>query len=354
MSSNIFVPRKINVGFNHRDDVSTGKLAFVIYYDEKGVLRKEKSWQEWREENIPNEHYDNLPTRGFVLSKKVGGYSSCWNQRQLYVRVQDPRGFEVEITIPNLLYILENTNSIRGKGLDGEFTYGWDGTELVLVPVDCPDYAEIEEYSNRLFDNKTIKVKDLRPGVTYKTRNNDSLIYVGKFDKWAAKFIYPDCSSRSVRQDVNEGKYYYFYNPATQNFEFTKSIAEKFIAIENGTPVALDDIMAKLEVNSKFSPYDSSKDEYVEYSFEKFKEVVELERWPYMYILKGSNFKKIRVSMIWDNDAEAYTSDKLKVEDCEMDVLTDIETGLTLETVFDKYKPYYKNEYLANGKLKVY
>lgn len=40
MKSNIFVPKKINVGFQNRDDTYTGKLAYVVYYDEKGKLRK--------------------------------------------------------------------------------------------------------------------------------------------------------------------------------------------------------------------------------------------------------------------------------------------------------------------------
>jgi hypothetical protein len=63
-------------------------------------------------EIIPVE-YTNEPLDGFVLNKKVGGYKSDWNFRQAYCRVYDPRGFEFEITIPNLLYILENANSIK-------------------------------------------------------------------------------------------------------------------------------------------------------------------------------------------------------------------------------------------------
>ena len=42
---------------------------------------------------IPVE-YDNVPTEGFVLNKKAGGYSNGWNHRSTYCRVYDPRGFE--------------------------------------------------------------------------------------------------------------------------------------------------------------------------------------------------------------------------------------------------------------------
>ena len=116
MKSNIFIPKRINVGYQNRLDTYTGKLAYVIYYDEKGVLRKETSWNGWRDKDIPNTEFDNVPTEGFVFNKKVGDYSSGWDHRQAYCRVYDPRGFEFEITIENLLYILENCSCIKGKG----------------------------------------------------------------------------------------------------------------------------------------------------------------------------------------------------------------------------------------------
>ena len=156
MKTNIFVPQKINVGFQNRNDTYTGKLAYVIYYDEKGKLRKETSWQSWRDEKIPNEEYENVPTEGFVLNKKVGGVEESygWDVRKTYTRIYDPRGFEFEITIPNLLWILENCNCIKGKGLEGEFVYGWDGKDLVLVPVDTPDYKEIEEKNGKTIEKE--------------------------------------------------------------------------------------------------------------------------------------------------------------------------------------------------------
>ena len=38
MKTNIFIPTKINVGFQERKDTYTSKLAYVIYFDEKGKL----------------------------------------------------------------------------------------------------------------------------------------------------------------------------------------------------------------------------------------------------------------------------------------------------------------------------
>lgn len=204
MASNIFIPKTINVGFQTRSGTYTGKLAYVIYYDEKGKLRKEASWDGWRDKNIEPKMFDNIPTSGFVLNKKVGDYVSDWNHRQAYCRVYDPRDFEFEITIENLLYILENANSIKGKGLEGEFVYGWNGKDLILIPVESPDYKTIMNYSNIINNNKTIKAKDLKVGATYLSKNNTQFVYMGRYDRWA-----------------------YCYKKAGKNFE-TKYAMEKY------------------------------------------------------------------------------------------------------------------------------
>ena len=52
MNDNIFIPKKLKIGFQKREDTFTKKLAYVIYYDEKNKLRKEQSWKSWRDEKI--------------------------------------------------------------------------------------------------------------------------------------------------------------------------------------------------------------------------------------------------------------------------------------------------------------
>jgi len=177
------IPGRIKVGFVNRDGTYNGKLAYVIYYDNKGVLRKEKSWDGWRNHKIPPVEYDNVPTEGFVLNKKVGGvhgsYSS-YNVRQEYCRVFDPRGFEFEITIPNLLAILTDCDCFKGKGLDGKFVYSWSGTSLVLLPAHSEDYKRSAEFTT--MQAVTVKAKELIAGATYVTKKLEKLVYLGKFD----------------------------------------------------------------------------------------------------------------------------------------------------------------------------
>jgi len=124
---------------------------------------------------IPIE-YPNEPLDGFVLNRKAGGYSTGWNHRQTYCRVYDPRGFEFEISIPNLLYILENANSTVGKGLDGKFIYGWEGTELILIPENAPEYKEMVKFTE--LQEKKVNKKELIPGGIYVTSQNQKVVYL--------------------------------------------------------------------------------------------------------------------------------------------------------------------------------
>jgi hypothetical protein len=284
MKSNIFIPKKINVGFQNREDTYTKKLAYVIYYDQKGILRKEASWNSWRDDEIEPKEFENIPTSGFVLNKKAGGYDTGWNHRQTYVRVYDPRDFEFEISIPNLLFILENTNSIKGKGLEGNFVYGWDGTELVLMPVAAPDYIEIEKFNNILSKNECIKPKDLIIGATYKTKNNDEYIYIGKFDtyNWGG---------------ISEGKQFIFAVKGKDKILFytKKSINDFLISVIDEKCVSdYAEIFDKLECENFYSPIDESKNVIVPYEIDEFKEKLNEHYWCSEYYDEDKEIYKLR------------------------------------------------------------
>ena len=188
----IYIPNRINVGYQNRADTYTGKLAYIIYYDNKGKLRKEASWNGWRDKSIPNDEFDNEPTEGFVLNKRVGGVEDSYGYdvRKTYTRIYDPRGFEFEITISNLLWILENCNCIKGKGLEGEFVYGWDSTNLLLIPIDSPEYKTYKQKSDAINAAEYLTSKDLKLGFTYYTVGGEGYVYLGRYDRYVYEHIY--------------------------------------------------------------------------------------------------------------------------------------------------------------------
>lgn len=326
MNSEIYIPKRINVGFQNRDDTYTKKLAYIIYYDEKGKLHKETSWKNWRDENIPNEEFDNIPIEGFVLNKKVGDYSSGWNHRQAYCRIYDPRNFEFEITIENLLYILENTNCIKGKGLEGEFVYGWSGKDLILLPVSSPDYEKIQKFTTIVNEDKKIKAKDLIIGATYLTRKNEEYIYMGRFDYYDG-YLY-SCKY--------ENYYWFAYKDEKFRYRFKqyKSISSIISCISEECVHNYADIFFEMEGSYNYSPCDKSKDEFVEYTLDEFKESLKTFYFSFISNISGN--------------CKTYHLEKDKFGGYEIYGMN--YKNLSIEEIFEKMRPGYIQKYLANGR----
>jgi len=198
----LFIPTRLKVGYQNREDTYTNKLAYVIYYDSKGKLRKETSWESWRNKSIKHNEYDNVPTSGFILNRNGGGVKDYyyWNARSEFVRVYDPRGFEFEISIPNLLFILSISGSTPGKGLEGEFVYGWDGANLVLLPVNSQDYKLSMNFTNK--QTNKIDRKSLIIGGSYTIKSdkqNNAFLYLGKLNYMNVRY---DGFTKNTAKDV--------------------------------------------------------------------------------------------------------------------------------------------------------
>lgn len=212
MKDTLFIPTKIKVGFQSRNDTFTKKLAYVTYYDCKGTLRKEKSWNGWIDSKIPQIELDNSPTTGFVLNKKVGGYKSDWNFRQAHIRVYDPRGFEFEISTENLIFILENVDCIKGKGLDGSFVYSWYGSDLVLLPTSCTEYQSAGKFTQTQALKLLTKTKLQLEKVYTGKSSLDEFVYLGEYPVY---FIHDQ-----------KPKYYVFYNITKKSYEYLTSLSK--------------------------------------------------------------------------------------------------------------------------------
>ena len=407
MKTNIFVPKKINVGFQNRKDTYTGKLAYVIYYDQKGKLRKETSWNGWRNKDIPNEIYDNEPMEGFVLNKKVGGVEESWgwDVRKTYTRIYDPRGFEFEITVPNLLWILENCDCIKGKGLEGKFVYGWDGTELVLVPVESPDYKEITEKSNIIHNNEFIKAKDLVIGATYETLQGVKYVYMGKYDAYNTEvnYYYKKNSYNNYKniegwehpldstwnddivcgdeyrryKHINIGKVFWFIklgNPdASWSYDkedhvcYFKNVTRKFSNLVATECEKYPEYYEMLQKSNEFSPVDYSKNIILPTSYEDFynafmKRLPIIDTWRKFYIwhYDDTNTRLIETEVYrhYQTGEYGYSEKKKVIKKCLWNgSYEDWETKFipintnNLKELYDKFKPMYGEQYLENGKL---
>ena len=339
----INIPRKINVGFQERKDTYTGKLGYVIYYDDKGKLCKEKSWNNWRNKSIPNQEFDNEPISGFVLNKKVGDYRSDWNHRQAYSRVYDPRGFEFEITIENLLYILENTSSIKGKGLEGDFVYAWNGKDLFLMPTSAPDYEEIVRLNTIVYDKQQITAKELIVGGEYRFKSDDILIYMGRFELWE--------HSWKQKKYISKGLNYFFCKRGKLfpvNWKTFKSINSNIVECVSDTCVHdYAELFERLQCRTDFSPPDASKDETIQYTREEFTKLVQEMNWRFVF----NDYLGNVIDLRYQNFDNIYRDDNYNIWHDNKDSSRLKRYFSSIDDVFNTLRPTYTKQYLTNGKL---
>lgn len=208
----LFIPKTIHVGFQERKNTFDGKLAYVIYEDEKGKLRKETSWNSWRDHKIEPLVLENKPAK-FVLNKSIHHYSDwSWSSSSGHhmMRMYDTRGIEVEITPENLVGILMHSN-VSMRDFEQEMVYAWDGKELVLLPVNSTDYQASIQFTEE--QDIKLSTKDLKVGQIYKhkkEKGEQKYVYLGFYEKY--DLINP-ANVNALSDIVHSGEYpFYFEN----------------------------------------------------------------------------------------------------------------------------------------------
>lgn len=238
--AHVFIAPRIKVGFQNREGTFTGKLAYIIYFDDKGQLRKSKSWESWRDKSIQPEEFDNKPIDGFTINKDIKRYNGEWfSSTRTMIRVHDPRGFEFEVTTENLIAILMHTDCLR-RGLIGEFVYAWIGKELVLLPTNSEEYQNAVKFTTNL--SKKVKAKELVPGVSYKTKREGDVVFMGKLNwyEYNKKGRY-GFHHEGLRQ---ENKVFVFTKDEGESFFYKKSV--EFLA-EPNSDVAVSNFAELME-----------------------------------------------------------------------------------------------------------
>lgn len=241
MNTQLFIPQEIIVGQQNRSDTYTKRLGFVAPIKKGEDPNKRMGWVNWRDKSIEPLRLNNEPTESFVLNKNGGGRGGGWDARRAFMRVFDPRGFEFEIGIANLTFILEYCDCMRGKGIDGSFVYAWEGKDLILLPTNCQEYISSEDFSN--LKGMKVSAKELLPGRTYKTKDQKDAIYLGQYN-WLEK--------RAYYNDASLSKEHIF----SVDNEFEAIKADKIAKITDETCIqGFSDIIEKLEKSKMISNF---------------------------------------------------------------------------------------------------
>lgn len=191
----LYIPEILKVGFQNREDTFDGKLSYIIYFDEKGKLRKESSWLGWCHKSIPSLEIKNEVFKNPTLNKSIQRYGYNFGSGRNMLRIYDPRGFEYEISISNFVGISQYCDMLKSE-LVGEFVYAFEDGDLILLPVNSEQYKEAKQ--DTLNKNTKVSAKNLIPGNVYTANNGNTCIYIGKYNinKDVNKYHHlPICSS---------------------------------------------------------------------------------------------------------------------------------------------------------------
>lgn len=125
--------------------------------------------------------FNNTPTEGFLLKKAVSRY--CTDNKMF--RIEDPRGFQIEITAYNLADVCLEGGIHHGV-LQGSYVYGRDGSNNVLIAVGCPRFKEAFEFTKAVGTKekpKCLSLRELKIGQKVSLLSQGQLhtaLYVGR------------------------------------------------------------------------------------------------------------------------------------------------------------------------------
>ena len=125
-------------------------------------------------EGVENFHV-NAPTTGFDVFKSVARYRG-----NKLARVRDPRGFVVEISMANLIYLIGNTTLINGIVQD-PCVWGKDNDGNILIPVDSDEYKELINQPESENPAKLVNIKHIKKGDLCLLKDGDEMVYCGRY-----------------------------------------------------------------------------------------------------------------------------------------------------------------------------
>lgn len=372
MNTDMFLPKKIKVGFQEREDTYTGQLGYATYVDEQGFVKRESSFDRWRDYRIDTKMFDNEPMTGFVMNRRVGGYRTQWGFRDSYIRVHDPRGFEIEISVDNQLFILEHMDSIVGKGFSGELVYAWADDQLILLPTNSAEYEEIKKKSEVRHERTFIKSKELHVGHSYfVTMGYDinSMVFLGEFEEYEYKrdvlhslskiseedFAYSTKAKKRLYFARRHGKteYEYWNDDKENDFDIlTLSTAtkKKFGIDKKEVNKDFDSMFSQLEKDRRYSPIDISKNKIELIPFEDFEK--SFNRWERVSFV-ADNGKEYSYGIYSDGEIILRENTSNSYGYQSRDTLKEYQ-GIssdfsTIQKVYDILKPHVTQVYLENG-----
>jgi hypothetical protein len=162
---------------------------------------------------------DNVPLIGFRLGRSIR-HNSGWGQGNVKWRIEDPRGFELEISSPNMAQVFSACVIDNGEILE-ECVWARLKGDNVLVPITSELYQTAQVNSERL--TKSVKPSSVKPGNRVILKNGTEGIYYGKF--------------YTFERDYESGSRHYYYNGALTLYDRVCSDKPRHVVVDDAGKV---------------------------------------------------------------------------------------------------------------------
>jgi hypothetical protein len=237
MSTNVKIPEKHYVGLVKRRDDKLPLGFMTPWGEDKAARDRMATVDRWARGSKQLEPMviNNEPLSGFRLTKSIrttnyGGHDH-W-------RVEDPRGFELEITSGNLAQLLSIGTLDRGDILD-ECVWARYGKDNVLLSTATEEYRAAVE-NTRVAGLKS-SWRDARPGDRIVLQNNLRGIWLGKMNYVQKVYSYERDSGLGDDEIAVPNKAYHFIlcDSSSQNYQQELHVISnpKLSYIESSEPV---------------------------------------------------------------------------------------------------------------------
>lgn len=182
-------------GFNSRSGEATPLAFLTPNGDDKAALKRKGTVDSWRSKTIPPRVLKSTPLIGYKIDSIAYRYSSFGGGMDKW-RITDPRGFQLEITSDNILYLMSCAN-INNLEIDETCVWVRKGTSsLALLPVSSQLYRDLvaeamkkaEEAKSPKPKEKSITFGSLKPGDRIHTSVYRGALYIGTFSAIAGDF----------------------------------------------------------------------------------------------------------------------------------------------------------------------
>lgn len=247
MSKKINFPASHYVGLITNRTLDNLPLAFMTPYGEDVAAKKRMATvDQWVSHNQGNHPVGsktvikNEPRAGFCLLDAVVHQSRY--STSVKWRLEDPLGFELEISSHNLMSIMQYSVVDKGEILD-MCVWARDGNENVLVPVSSPVYEVMQTNTERM--TKSASLRDLTPGDHVVMQNGYEGRYIGKFFEIERHY---DLKIDSIRygRKLSRKKFMFIHDNRV-----TTVASPKLSEITKGEPIEPRDGLAMLHAISQ-------------------------------------------------------------------------------------------------------